>query len=112
MSTIGMTCFWYNVLILKLCPLGWFFPCCDAVISHYSEDSPGASLVGQMTKNLPAMQETLVRSLGWEDTLEKGIATHLSIFALRTPWTEEAGVLQSMRLQRIGNDRANNTFTF
>jgi len=112
MSTIGMTCFWYNVLILKLCPLGWFFPCCDAVISHYSEDSPGASLVGQMTKNLPAMQETLVRSLGWEDTLEKGIATHFSIFALRTPWTEEAGVLQSMRLQRIGNDRANNTFTF
>ena len=112
MSTIGMTCFWYNVLILKLCPLGWFFPCCDAVISHYSEDSPGASLVGQMTKNLPAMQETLVRSLGWEDTLEKGTATHFSIFALRTPWTEEAGVLQSMRLQRIGNDRANNTFTF
>ena len=107
-----MTCFCYDVLILKLCPLGWCFPCCDAVISHYSEDSPGASLVGQMIKNLPAMQETLVRSLGWEDPLEQGIATHFSIFALRNPWTEEAGVLQSMRLQRIGNDRANNTFTF
>ena len=88
-----MTCFCYNVLILKLCPLGWCLACSDAVISHHSEDSPEASLVGQMIKNLPAIEETLARSLGWEDPLEKGIATHFSIFALRTPWTEEAGVL-------------------
>ena len=51
----------------------------------------GASLVAQMVKNLPAMQETLVRSLGQEDPLEKGIATHSSVLAWRTPWTEELG---------------------
>ena len=46
-----------------------------------------ASLVAQTVKNLPAMQETLVRSLGWEDPLEKGMATHFSILAWRIPWT-------------------------
>ena len=56
----------------------------------------GASLVAQMVKNLPAMQETRVWSLGWEDPLEKGMATHSSILAWRIPWTEEAGRLQSM----------------
>ena len=60
------------------------------------------SLVGQMVKNLPAMQETWVLSLGWEDPLEKGMATYSSILAWRTPWTEEPGELQSMRLQRAG----------
>ena len=53
--------------------------------------SIGASLVAQVVKNLPAMQETWVRSLGWEDPLEKGMAIHSSIFAWRTPWTEEPG---------------------
>ena len=48
-----------------------------------------ASLVVQMVKNLPAMQETQVQSLGWEDPLEKGMATHSSILAWRIPWTEE-----------------------
>ena len=48
-----------------------------------------------MVKNLPAMQETLVQSLGWEDSLEKEIATHSSILAWRIPWTEEPGRLQS-----------------
>ena len=48
------------------------------------------SLVAQMLKNLPAMQETLVQSLGWEDSLEKGKATHSSIFAWRIPWTEQS----------------------
>ena len=52
-----------------------------------------------MVKNLPAMQETWVRSLGWEDPLEKGKVTHFSIFAWRIPWTEEPGKLQSMGLQ-------------
>ena len=49
-----------------------------------------------MVKNLPVMQETLVQSLGQEDSLEKGMATHSSIFAWRIPWTEEPGRLQSM----------------
>ena len=54
-----------------------------------------ASLLAQMVKNLPAMQETKVQSLGQEDLLEKGMATHSSILAWRIPWTEEAGGLQS-----------------
>ena len=57
--------------------------------------SGGASLVVQRVKNLPAMQETWVWSLGWEDALEKEMATHCSILASRTPWTEEPGMLQS-----------------
>ena len=64
----------------------------------------GASLVAQMVKNLPAMQETPVQSLGQEDPLEKGKATHSSILAWRIPWTEEPGRLQSMGLQRVGHD--------
>ena len=52
-----------------------------------------------MVKNLPAMQETLVRSLDQKDPLEKGMATHSSILAWRIPWSEEPGRLQSMRLQ-------------
>ena len=52
-----------------------------------------ASLVAQMVKNLPAMQETWVRSLGWEDLLEKEMATHSSILAWKIPWTEEPGRL-------------------
>ena len=54
-----------------------------------------------MVKHLPAMQETRVQSLGWKDHLEKGMATHSSIFAQRIPWTEEPGGLQSMVLQRV-----------
>ena len=50
-----------------------------------------ASLVAQKVKNLPAMQETWVGSLGWDDPLEKGMATHFSILAWRIPWTEEPG---------------------
>ena len=58
-----------------------------------------ASLVAQTVKNLPAMQETQVQSLNWEDPLEKGIATHSSILAWRISWAEESGGLQSMGLQ-------------
>ena len=54
-----------------------------------------------MVKNLPAIQETLVQSLGQEDPLEKGMATHFSILACRTPWTDESGGLQSMGLQSL-----------
>ena len=64
----------------------------------------GASLVAQRLKRLPAMQETWVRSLGWEDPLEKEMATHSSILAWRIPWTEEPGGLQSMGSQRVGYD--------
>ena len=55
-----------------------------------------SDLVTQTVKNLSAVQETQVRSLGWEDPLEKGMATHSSILAWRIPWTEEPGGLQSM----------------
>ena len=61
----------------------------------------GASLVAQMVKNLPAMQETQVLSLGREDPLEEGMTTHPSFLAWRIPWTEEPGGLQSMGLQRV-----------
>ena len=61
----------------------------------------GASLLAQMVKNLPAMQETQVRSLGWEDPLEKEMAAHSSILAWRIPWTQEPGGLQSMGSQRV-----------
>ena len=58
-------------------------------------------MVAQMVKNLPAMQETLVGSPGWEDPLEKGMATHSSILAWRMSWTEEPRRLQSMESQRV-----------
>ena len=61
-----------------------------------------ASLVAQLVKNLPAMWETWVRSLGWEGPLEKGKATHSSILAWRIPWTP--WTVQSMGSQRVGRD--------
>ena len=63
-----------------------------------------------MVKNLPAVQKTWVWSLGWEDSLEKGMATHSSILAWRIPWTEEPGGLQSMGLQTARHDWRTNTF--
>ena len=60
--------------------------------------------MAQMVKNLPAMRETQVQSLGQEDPLEKGMATHSSILAWRIPWTEEPGGPQSMGLQRVRYD--------
>ena len=63
-----------------------------------------ASLVAQMVKNLPAMWETQVQSLGREDNLEKEVATHSSILAWRITWTEEPGRLQFMGSQRVGHD--------
>ena len=58
----------------------------------------------QMVKNLPAMQGTWVWSLGWEDPLEKGMATHSSILAWRNPWREKPGGLQPMGSQRVRHD--------
>ena len=65
----------------------------------------GASLVAQMVKNPLAVQETRVRSLGWEDPLEKGMATHSSILAWRISWAEEPGGLHRVHgVQRVGHD--------
>ena len=55
-------------------------------------------------KNLPTVQEMQVQSLGWEDPLEEGMATHSSVLAWDIPWTEEPGRLQSLGLQRVGHD--------
>ena len=63
-----------------------------------------ASLVAQMVKCLPAMWETWVQSLDWEDPLEKEMATHSSTLAWKIPWAEEPGRLQSMGSQRVGHD--------
>ena len=60
--------------------------------------------MAQTVRNLPAMWETWVQSLGWEDSLEKGMATHSSILAWRIPRTEESGGPQSMRSQKVGHD--------
>ena len=62
------------------------------------------SLVAQMVKSLPAMWETWVQSLGWEDLLEKEMATHSNILSWKIPWTEEPGSLQSKISQRVGHD--------
>ena len=64
----------------------------------------GASQVAQTVKNLPAMQETRVRPLGWEDPLEKKIGTHSCVLAWRIPWTEETVGLQSMGSQKVGHN--------
>ena len=63
-----------------------------------------ASLVAQVVKNLPAMRETWVPSLGQEDPLEEGVETHSSILTWRVPWSEEPGQLQSMGSHRAGDD--------
>ena len=60
--------------------------------------------MAQIVRNLPAMRETQVRSLGQEYPLEEGKATHSSILAWRIPWTEEPGRLQSIGSQRVGHD--------
>ena len=60
--------------------------------------------MAQMVKNLPAMQENGIQSLGWEDPLEEDMATHSSILAWKIPWMEEPGRLQSVGLLRVGHD--------
>ena len=63
-----------------------------------------ASLVAQMVKSLPAVQETHIQSLGWEGPLEEGMATHSRVLAWKIPWTEEPGRLQSMGSQKVGHN--------
>ena len=75
----------------------------DWVAISYSRGcspTPGASLAPQSVENPPAVQETRVQSLGGEDPLEKGMATHSRILARRSPWTEEPGGLQPMGSQK------------
>ena len=67
--------------------------------------------MAQTVKTLPAMLETQVPSLKWEDPLEKGMATYSSILAWRIPWTEEPNGLQSTELQRVRHDEATDTST-
>ena len=71
---------------------------------HQENLSLVSSLVAQKVKNSPTVQETRVRSMNWEDPVEKGMATHSSILAWRIPWTEEPGGLQSMGSQRVGHN--------
>ena len=93
----------------------------DQIIIIYLGDKIGkflrtwniwTSLVAQKVKNLPAMRQTQFLSLGWENPLQKGMATHSSVLAWRITWTEESGGQQSMDLQRVGQNRVTNTFTF
>ena len=76
------------------------------VLKSYNNRDFFPSFLTQMVKNLPAIQENknTGQSLGWEDPLEKGMATHSSIQAWRIPWTEEPGGLQSMGSHRVGHD--------
>ena len=82
----------------------FFFPPINYFLSSCLTQIKGASLVAQMVKNLCTMQETQVQPLGWEDPLEKEMATHASILSWRTPWTEEPDRVQSMGLQRVRHD--------
>ena len=68
--------------------------------------------MAHMVKNLPAMQETQVQSLGWKNFLEKRMATYSSILAWRIPWTEEPGRLLALGLKSVGHNEGTNTFTF
>ena len=77
--------------------------------SRFLDSSNWVSLVAQRLKRLPGMRETRVRSLGWEDPLEKEMATHSSILARRSPWTEEPGGLQSTGSQRVRHNWASFT---
>ena len=84
--------------IISLYHLGKRYNISVLLVSHW------ASLVAQMVKCLPAMRETQVRFLGWEDPLEKEMAIHSSTLAWKIPWTEEPDRLQSMGSQRVGHD--------
>ena len=97
--------------------VNWYLLCQKSKLKYYSMvwlslsliwvlSIPRTSLVAQMTKRLPAMQETWVQSLGQEDLLEKEMATHSSILAWKIPWMEEPGGMQSMGSQRFGHDWA------
>ena len=89
---------------------GFYFQWPENEFANMSVDFYGASLVAQMVKNMPALRETWVPSLGWEDPLEKGMATRSSILTWRIPWTKEPGGLQFMGSHRVEHDWMTNTF--
>ena len=93
------TCGLWNQTAHVHIPAGPLTPCTTLTVLGF-----GLTYVVQRLKRLPAMRETQVRSLGWEDPLEKEMATHSSILAWRIPWTEEPGGLQSTGLQRVRHD--------
>ena len=78
--------------------------CPTWVSSKYHPNSNGTSLVAQMVKNLPAIQKTWIKSPGWGNPLEEGMATQSSILAWRIHWMEEPGGLQSVGSQRVGHN--------
>ena len=88
----------------------WLHTCVFMLLLNLSQLLAPASLVTQTVKTLPAMQETQVQSLFWDNPVEKGMATHTSILAWKTSWTEEHGGRQSMGSQRVGHDWATNAF--
>ena len=114
--TSCLRCIFHNCRHVGPLPLGVRWPSSRATVSLKVFLSPSqgnsSSLVAQMEKNQPAMQESWIRSLAQEDHLKKGMATHPSILAWRIPWTEEPDGLQSMGSQRVGRDWVNNSFTF
>ena len=92
-----------SLSLVRLFATPWISKCCYFCLYC------SLASVAQLVKNLTVMREACVWSLGWDDPLEKGKATHSSILAWRTPWTEESGRLQSMGSQRVGHNWA--TFT-
>ena len=88
--------------------------CSASLFSWYkvTQSQISRQLVAQTVKNPAAMQETWIWSLGWEDPLEKGMATYSSILAWKIPWAEEPGRPQSMGSQRVERDWTTDTFTF
>ena len=89
----------------------WFCGVAGVHLLFSCQGSNHASLMPQMVKNLPAMQETQVQSLDSEDPMEKGVAAHSSILAWKIPWKEEPGGLQSTWSQRVRRDWAASTFS-
>ena len=105
----------HGIWISNCLKCSWWFWCKANLKStglHVLEFIHRACLEIQTVKNLPAVRETWVQSLVWEDPLEKGMATHLSFLAWRIPRTEQPVGLLSIGLQRIGHDWATNAFTF
>ena len=89
---------------LPLHTLGPHLSCHHCQEAQNWEPATTSSQVAEMVKNLPAMQETQVRFLGWKYPLEKEMATHSPILVWAIPWTEESGRLQLMGLQTVGHD--------
>ena len=100
-----------NLIVVLICRRTWYLAPVLGFPSLVKNPLPSLwetevedSLVVQMVKSLPAMREIWVQSLGWEDPLEKEMATHSSILAWEITWSEEPGVLQSMGWQSVGHD--------